>query len=120
VFATRTWHCRGEFAVTERAAQRADSTDEPKHQQRKSRLNLFQLKTESREDPGANDIGDHDRARSYKTDGPPGRCRLDRSRMCKRGHLSQMLLNCYRTMPNINGSTPKIGFMPCWRLSSTV
>ena len=93
VFATGTWHCCGEFAVTERPAERRDSTDEPKHQQRKSRLNIFQLKTETREDPGPDDVGDHDRARSYKTDGPPGRCRLDRSRMCKRGHLSQMLLN---------------------------
>src|SRR4029077_6180585 len=41
ILAAGTRHCSGEFTVTERTAERCDSTDDPEHQQRESRLNII-------------------------------------------------------------------------------
>ena len=41
VFPPGTRQCGGEFAVTERAAERHNSADDPKHQQREPRLNII-------------------------------------------------------------------------------
>jgi len=41
VFAPGTRQRGGEFAVTERAAERDNSTDDPEHQQREPRLNII-------------------------------------------------------------------------------
>ena len=60
-----------EFAITKRAAKRRDSANDPKHEQRKSRLNVRQLKTKAREDPSANNVGNNDRGCCDETNGPP-------------------------------------------------
>ena len=60
VFASGTRQRGTEFAITKRAAERHGSANHPKHQQRKSRLNIRQLKTEAGEDAGANNVGNND------------------------------------------------------------
>ena len=86
VFASGTRQRGSEFSVTKRAAKRSDSTYDPEHQQREARLNVCQLKTETREDTGADDVRNHDRARRYEPNRTPGRCRLNGSRLRKCGH----------------------------------
>ncbi len=81
IFASRTRQCGAEFAIAKRAAERRDSADDPKHEQRESRLNILQLKAETREDAGADNVGNHDRTCSDETDRPPRRCRLNSSRL---------------------------------------
>src|SRR4030095_9224616 len=54
VFAPGPRQCGGEFTVTECAAERDNSTDDPEHQQREPRLNIIQLKAKAREDASAN------------------------------------------------------------------
>jgi hypothetical protein len=41
VLASGTRHGSGEFAVAQRATERGNSADDPEHQQRESRLNIF-------------------------------------------------------------------------------
>src|SRR5260370_36936710 len=56
IFAPGTRERRAQFPVTNRAAKRCDSTDDPEHEQYESRMNLRQLKAEARENAVAHDI----------------------------------------------------------------
>ena len=71
IFASGARQRGAQFAVAKRAAKRRDPADDPEHQQRESGLNVRQLKTEAREDAGADDVGNHDGARRHETDRPP-------------------------------------------------
>ena len=65
-----------EFAVTKRATKGRDSANDPKHEQRKSRLNIYQLKAEAGEDARADNVGDNDGRCRNKTDSAPRSSRL--------------------------------------------
>src|SRR5207248_9676324 len=69
VFPAGTRQRRAEFAITKCAAKRGGSAYHPKHQKRKSRLNVRQLKTKARENAGPNNVGDNDRSRGDEADG---------------------------------------------------
>ena len=76
VFAAGARQCGAEFAITQRPAQRRDSANDPKHEQRESRLNICQLKAKAGEDAGANNVGNNDGSCRKKTDSPPRSSRL--------------------------------------------
>src|SRR5437870_1168836 len=60
IFASGTRQRGAEFAITNRATKRRDSTDNPQHKQREPGLNVRQLKTKAGEDASANNVGDYD------------------------------------------------------------
>src|SRR5207237_5472446 len=70
IFTSGTRQCSAQFAITERAAKRGDSANDPKHEQCKSRLNFHHLETDAREDSRANDVRNNDGARREETHGP--------------------------------------------------
>src|SRR4029453_10544947 len=76
-----------ELAITKRAAKRGDSADDPKHEQRKSRLNIHQLKAKAGKDAGANNVGDNDGRRRNEPDSPPRSSRLHGTRFSNCSHL---------------------------------
>src|SRR6266480_584305 len=76
-----------EFAITKRAAQRHDSANDPKHEQRESRLNICQLKAEAGEDARADNVGNNDGKCREETNRPPRSSRLQRTRFGNRSHL---------------------------------
>ena len=71
IFASGTRQCRAQFAVAKRTAECRDSADYPKHEQREPGLNFRYLKTETREDAGADNVGDNDGTRGDETDRAP-------------------------------------------------
>src|SRR5215470_10646426 len=77
VLASGTRQRGGEFAVTESATKRRNSSDDPEHQQRESRLNIIQLKAKARENAGSDNVGDHYGAGGDETDGAPRSCRFN-------------------------------------------
>src|ERR1044071_5942394 len=87
VFAAGARQCGAEFTIAKRAAQRRDSANDPKHEQRESRLNVCQLKTEAGEDARADNVGNNDRRRRKETDSPTRSSRLHRTRFSNRSHL---------------------------------
>ncbi len=76
-----------ELAITKRAAKRRNAANDPKHEQRKPRLNICQLKTKAGEDARANDVGNNDGRCRNKTDGSPRRSRLHGTRFNNCSHL---------------------------------
>ena len=73
IFASRTREGGAQFAVAKRTAERRDSADDPKHEQREPGLNFRHLKTETREDAGADNVGNDDGTRGDETDRAPRR-----------------------------------------------
>src|SRR4030095_4181997 len=75
------------LAITTSDPKRSDSANDPKHKQRKSRLNVRQLKTKAGKDAGANNIGDNDGRRRNEPDSPPRSSRLHGTRFGNCSHL---------------------------------
>src|SRR5438477_12326789 len=67
IFATGTWKRGTELAVTKRAAKRSNSADDPEHDQRETGLNVGDLKPETGEDAGADDVCNDDPTSRVKT-----------------------------------------------------
>ena len=80
IFAAGARKCGTQFAVTKRAAQRGDSADDPKHQQRETGLNVRDLKPEAGKNAGADNIRDHNPTGGEKADAPSRRLRSEISR----------------------------------------
>ncbi len=78
IFAARARERGAELAVTERAAERGDSTDNPKHQQSKTRMDVGDLKSKTGEDASADNIRNHNPAGREKTDRSPRRSQMRR------------------------------------------
>src|SRR5882724_6649315 len=76
-----------EFAITKRAAQRHDSANDPKHEQRESRVNVCQLKAEAGEDARADNVGNNDEKCRKETNRPSRSSRLHRTRLSNRNHI---------------------------------
>src|SRR5437762_4943252 len=87
VFTSGTRERGAELAITECAAKRGDSANDPKHEQRESRLNIGQLKSKTGEDACANDVGDNDGRCRDEPDSSPRRSRLHGTRFSNRSHL---------------------------------
>src|SRR5882672_11055931 len=68
IFATGARERGAQLTVAERAAERGDSTDNPKHQQSKTRVNIGDLKSKTGEDASADNICNHDPAGCVKSD----------------------------------------------------
>ena len=66
---------RAELAVAKRAAKRRNSSDDPKHQESKSRVDINDLKSEAGENAGTDNVCD---------DNSAGRRKSDRSRRFRR------------------------------------
>ena len=60
IFASGARQRGAQFAIAKRAAKRHDSADDPQHEQGEPGLNVRQLETETRENAGADDIGNND------------------------------------------------------------
>src|SRR5439155_5962663 len=78
IFATGTRERGAQFTVTKRPAERGDSTDDPEHQQSKARLDVGNLKSETGEHAGADNVGDDNSAGGKKADRAPGSSRIRR------------------------------------------
>ena len=86
IFPSGTRQRGAEFAITNRATKRRDSTDNPQHKQREPGLNVRQLKTKARENSGADDVGNHNGRRREKTDSALGSGGLHRNALIKSSH----------------------------------
>src|SRR5215831_9975595 len=87
VFASRARQRGAEFAITKRAAKCCDSPNHPKHEQRKSRLDVCQLKTKAGENASANNVGNNDGRCRDEADGSTRRSRLYGTRFGNCSHL---------------------------------
>src|SRR5437660_7726915 len=76
-----------EFAVTKRATERHDAANDPKQEQRESRLNVCQLKAKAGKDSRADDVGDNDGRCRKKTNSSPLSTRLHRTAFGKCCHF---------------------------------
>src|SRR2546430_16648164 len=70
IFTARTRERSAQFAVTKRAAKRSDSANDPEHEQGKTRVKIDNLKSETGEHTGADDVCDHNSAGGEKADRP--------------------------------------------------
>lgn len=76
IFAAGPRQCRAQLAITKRAAKRGDSADDPKHQERKTRLDIGNLKSKASENAGADNVRNHDPAGGEKADRASRRSRI--------------------------------------------
>src|SRR3954451_7591764 len=87
IFTSGARQSGAELAITECAAKRSDSANDPKHEQGESRLNIRQLKAKTGKDAGANNVGDNDGRGRDESDSPPRRSGLHARRFSNCRHL---------------------------------
>src|SRR6266481_7469143 len=94
IFAARAWQGGAKLAIANRAAQRRDPAHNPEHQEREPGLNARQLKSETREDAGADDIRNDNGAGRDETNRARRSWRFQRMTFSDTSH--DLIDNCIR------------------------